>query len=204
MKISNNYFLVILSLIMACTFTACSQSEPIIEQEPTIYDGCCGTEPKIIQVEDLIVYIPNVITPNGDGINDVFYPISNAQTNGFTAFGNFDLYDENDNWIFHRNGLDVETGMDYGFRGVANEKPLYPVTTKNYDYTGKFKYRFYIAFKLKDGTEQLVDVEGEACVVRCDEDAYVLKDKEGCQFPVQVTNGIYDPLLPSREENCIK
>ena len=61
MKISNNYFLVILTLIMACTFTACSQSEPIIEQEPTIYDGCCGTEPKIIQVEDLIVYIPNVI-----------------------------------------------------------------------------------------------------------------------------------------------
>jgi len=189
---------------MTYTFTACSQSEPDIIQEPTIYDGCCGTGPKIIQVEDLIVYIPNVITPNGDGINDVFYPISNVDTNGFTAFGNFEIYDDTGKWIFHRNGLNVETGKDYGFRGIANDKPLYPVTTRNYDYTGKFKYSFYIAFRLKDGTEQLVDVEGEACVVRCDEDAYVLKNKEGCQFSVQVTNGIYDPLLPSREENCIK
>lgn len=204
MKISNNYFLVILTLIMACTFTACSQSEPIIEQEPTIYDGCCGTEPKIIQVEDLIVYIPNVITPNGDGINDSFYPIANVTTNDFIVTGNFDLYDENDNWIFHRDALDVETGKDYGFWGIANSRPLYPVTTKNYEYTGKFKYKFYLSFRLKDNSIEIIDVEGEACVVRCDEEAYVLKNKEGCQFPVQVTNGIYNPLLPSREENCIK
>lgn len=204
MKISNNYFLVILSLIMACTFTACSQSEPIIEQEPTIYDGCCGTEPKIIQVEDLIVYIPNVITPNGDGINDVFYPQTNVTTNGFITVGNFLITDDTSKWLYFRNSLSVETAKDKAFRGIANEKPLSPDPSRNYDYTGKFKYSFYIAFKLQDGTEKLVDVEGEACVVRCDEDAHILKNKLGCQFPVQGLNGIFDPLLPHQEDECFK
>ena len=78
MRISSPTIIQIILLCVTISVTGCTQSsqeETVITT--TIYDGCCGTAPKVYEVEDYKVYIPNVITPNGDGINDAFYPICN-------------------------------------------------------------------------------------------------------------------------------
>ncbi|MBK7697354.1 MAG: hypothetical protein IPJ39_00820 [Saprospiraceae bacterium] len=50
----------------------------------------------------------------------------------------------------------------------------------------------------------MIKVSGEACVVRCDQDAHVLIGKDGCYFPLQGVGGIYNPNIANNEENCIK
>ena len=44
------------------------QHEPLPSQENP-YEGCCGLEPVVFKVGAGSVYIPNVVTPNGSGIN---------------------------------------------------------------------------------------------------------------------------------------
>ncbi|MFN8339195.1 MAG: hypothetical protein U0T36_09265 [Saprospiraceae bacterium] len=184
----------------------CTQSPP--EEEvvaaPTIYDGCCGTEPKQLTIGSLNVYIPNIITPNGDGINDVFIPQSNSMTNATFYVVNFYIYDTLDNVIIYARGLNVEDTKNWGFTGIASKTPFNPSTQSNYKYTGKFKYSFTVGNRFPDGNGIDVEVKGEGCVVRCDEDAHVIKTKNGCYFPIQGVNGVYDGTIPNQEENCIK
>ncbi len=183
----------------------CTQSPPEeMAVTPTIYDGCCGTEPKTYEVEDYKVYIPNVITPNGDGINDAFYPICNKMEKYKYAIGNFKIFNDSSEVIFIRDAIDLTNPEGWSFRGIAWTRPYKPQLTQTYEYTGKFHYSFHLAFRLKDDTEKIILVEGDACVVRCDADAHVIKDKDGCYFPVQGLNGVYDASLPWQEDNCIK
>jgi hypothetical protein len=190
-------------LIIACIYTLNGCTQDTIQTQ-TIYDGCCGTEPKVYEIEDHKVYIPNVITPNSDGINDAFYPISNQTVEGKFKVARFYIYDDTTKLIFVRQGLGILESEGFGFKGVAWTQPHKPQITKTYDYTGKFKYTFEMGFLLKDGTWHFEEVEGEGCVVRCDDDASVLKNKEGCYFPMQGTGGEYDPLITINEDKCIK
>lgn len=192
----------IVLILFTFIYIGCSQDP--IDPIPNPYEGCCGTELRTFQVEDYVVYIPNIITPNGDGINDVFYPICNVMKNGKFAVGNYFIYNDTSKLVFVRPGLNVEEAEDWGFKGIANKRPTKPEVFFNYEYTGKFKYSFHMAFLLQDGTEKLIFVDGEACVVRCDDDAHIVKDKNGCYFPVQGLNGTYTASLPTLEENCIK
>ncbi|MGB4960044.1 MAG: hypothetical protein WBO36_11260 [Saprospiraceae bacterium] len=203
MKQSIVLFKIIGLTLFAFSNAGCSQ--PLVEiQSQNKYEGCCGTEPRIFKVEDYVVYIPNIITPNGDGINDVFYPRCNVMKNGKFAVASFFMYDDTSKLIYALPGLNVESADAWGFKGVANKRPSRPEVHLNFEYTGKFKYSFYLAFLLKDNTEELIFVEGEACVVRCDEDARIIKGKGGCYFPVQGIDGIYNAGIPSSEDNCIK
>ncbi len=205
MRISSPTIIQIILLCVTISVTGCAQSsQEETVNTTTIYDGCCGTAPKVYEVEDYKVYIPNVITPNGDGINDAFYPICNKMEKGKFAVARFYIYNDTSELIFARQGLNITEPEAWGFKGVAWTKPLKPQITTVYDFTGKFKYSFYLSFWLSDGKEHLIEVEGEACVVRCDQDAHVLVGKDGCYFPLQGISGVYDATIPNKEENCIK
>ncbi len=188
-------------LLMLCTISGCSQEAV---QSPTPYDGCCGTEPKVYEVEDYRVYIPNVITPNEDGINDAFYPICNKMEIGKFAVANYQIFNDTGKLIYYLQGLDIIKPASWGFRGFGWQRPFKPQVHERVELTGKFKYSFVLAFRKADNTEFLLEVEGEACVVRCDANAHVIKMKEGCYFPVQGATGIYNALINANEDSCIK
>jgi gliding motility-associated-like protein len=75
--------------------------------------NCTDTASKYI---DVLPFIPNVFTPDGDGINDVFMP-------------DFDLE------IVDRNGMRIYKGSE-GWDGRRNDRPADPDT---YFYLIKYK-----------------------------------------------------------------
>lgn len=206
MKTKSMHTLKLLIVMSLYTLTGCSQDQDPVTTPTvaTIYDGCCGTEPKIYEIEDYKVYIPNIITPNNDGINDAFYPICNKMEYGKFTVSDYRIYDDTGNIIFVLGALDIENPEEWGFKGKGYKRPFIPREHENFEYIGKFKYSFKLILTKNDSTYEFIDVEGDACVIRCDEDAHVFKNKAGCYFPIQGQNGIFNPLISRQEENCIK
>jgi gliding motility-associated-like protein len=81
--------------------------------------GCSDTIVKSIVVgEDFSVFVPNSFTPNGDGLNDVFY----AKGYGITAF-NMVVYDRWGTLVF--SSSDINAAWDGTMKGVAAKEDTY-------------------------------------------------------------------------------
>lgn len=119
------------------------------------------------------IYIPNVFTSNGDGINDLFYPFISDEIGKVQGFQIFSA--EGDTVIFHRPTI-VYTRLDEfawnGFRNGSRFSTLY---------RGKFKYRMRIVSK----DLQVRFIDGEACSILCEPGTVELKVKKGCFYPSQ-------------------
>jgi CHU_C Type IX secretion signal domain len=197
-----------INLILICSlaflFYSCEKAvdEPVTEL-PAIYQGCCGTKPVEFTYGLSKVYIPNVFTPNGDGLNDYFYPtISDdiVDVQDFTI-----LSAVGDTVLFERpsfnNYIDIP---NYAWKGERYNKN----GTYKSDYQGLFKYNMRIANK--SGQSQYL--EGEACVIRCGKETKVFKTKEGCFYPDQADavdnkglgkgNGLLSKVKKTQESTC--
>ena len=68
-------------------------------------NGCVDTIYKPVEVlDDFTVYIPNAFSPNGDDINEEFYPIGNGISDEKYSFMIFDRWGE---LIFSTNKLNI-------------------------------------------------------------------------------------------------
>ena len=81
--------------------------------------GCVERDIVCIEVrEDFSAYVPNVFTPNGDGLNDKFFiygeSISNITLRIFDRWGHVVFY-----------GTDIETGWDGTFKGLDCKSDVY-------------------------------------------------------------------------------
>jgi len=76
--------------------------------------GCSAVEQITIDVTEVKPKIPNVFTPDGDGLNDIFEVIVNGQNIEIIEFK-----------IFNRWGQKVhdKTGVDHGWDGTVDGKP---------------------------------------------------------------------------------
>jgi hypothetical protein len=153
---------------------------------------------KIYDIKGAKIYVPNLITPNGDKINDAFYPIASNMKRGSFAVANFQVFDEDKNLIFFMPRMDVENAEVWSFTGIASKRPYKPAEEQNYEYTGRFFYKFLLAVADGKGGEELKEVEGSGCVVRCDADAKIVKSKMNCNFPSQGNGGVFDKSMASK------
>lgn len=91
--------------------------------------GCVDTAHAWIYVEeDLIYYVPNTFTPDGDGHNETFKPVL---TSGFDpSFYHFSIYNRWGEVVYESE--DIEGGWDGEFRGA---------TAQDGTYTWKIEFR---------------------------------------------------------------
>jgi len=71
-------------------------------------NGCYSTDTLVV-ANDCYINYPNVFSPNGDGLNDYFFP-RNLLTKGLTSF-KLDVYNRWDSWYSQRIRLMAEAGM---------------------------------------------------------------------------------------------
>ena len=166
------------------------------------YEPCCGVPSEVSReiVPGINIFIPNVFTPNGDGINDLFYPIVDTSLvkNGSVVW--FTIYNSSDDkikrGIFNREWVNYNDVKNYSFTGTYfkenNERAIWE---------GQFWYKFSV---LIEGKGQF-NFEGSACSIVCDDEAAIFRDKQGCFFPIQVTKDIQgDNKLSNQETDCFK
>jgi len=84
-------------------------------------DGCTSTDSILVQ-NDCYMDIPNVFTPNGDGLNDYFYP-RQLLTRGLTTF-KMNIYNRWGQLIFETTTLDG-AGWDGKLNGVDQPEGVY-------------------------------------------------------------------------------
>lgn len=176
-----------LGMSLFITFTACPQEDPPLEPEPeNIYEGCCGTEPVTAQVGQGSLFIPNIFTPNSDGINDVF--MANADAN-IASISNFEVINRDDSIIFQLATLIPNAIAWDGQMGNGE------------GYNGYFEYRMTVSDQ--NGTSMLVS--GNSCAFRCDTVSTVFEDLTRCHFPAQYDgNGGVDISTQNVDTQCFE
>lgn len=177
----------LLALSLAGMFSCTAQSsEP---PKSTKYESCCGATPVEFTKGNAYVYVPNVFTPNGDGVNDWFTPSVNENIIGFDAYLIYTPV--GDTVVFATSNFDPKNIENTAWDGMKRDGT---------PYIGAFRYE--LSMFHKDGT--LYQITGTACRVECDKDAAALKENPDCFYPSQIdtTNGKLNKAKPSGEINC--
>jgi len=84
-------------------------------------NGCYSTDTLVVS-NDCYINYPNVFSPNGDGLNDYFFP-RNLLTKGLNSF-KLDIYNRWGQLVFTTNTLDGR-GWDGKFNDVAQPEGVY-------------------------------------------------------------------------------
>ena len=88
----------------------------------TVSIGNCHATDSVTISQDCFVAMPNIFTPNGDGVNDYFYPRS-LLSSGLTEF-KMDIYNRWGALIFETNAVEGQ-GWDGKYNGVAQPEEVY-------------------------------------------------------------------------------
>lgn len=151
------------------------------------YVGCCGTTPVLFTVGNAKLYVPNAFTPNGDGINDTFFPTFNDKVSKIELF---QISTPELGVIYLTLEVDKQNPIINGWNGIDAD---------GNKYSGPFSY----AMTVTDDTGYLQSFSGSACSITCDSFATVFKTKTGCFYPAQSDgDGGLDANLPILEEDC--
>jgi hypothetical protein len=160
-----------------------------IQVTPEAYKSCCGTSPVEFSIGKGNVYVPNVFTPNGDGINDFFFPVINGEV---AVVQNFTILTPGKDTVLYNTKAVIYSDIKNNSWNGKNWNNGIP-------YTGLFKYGMSIY--TKDGRNWIV--EGEACAIPCGKDMVVFKTNEGCFYPSQANNeGKADRNKINEEKDC--
>lgn len=86
----------------------------------TDYNGCKASDSVILKQCELLLWMPNVFTPDGDGLNDVFLPVYKLDVDIKFQMYIFNKWGEQ---IFSTN--EISKGWDGTYKGVPCKEDLY-------------------------------------------------------------------------------
>ena len=188
MKHTLQLSILLLYLFIAQACVAQNSAEPD-QVLPEGYQSCCGTEPVTFKNGKTSIYVSNVFTPNGDGINDTFLPSINSEV--LTLVNFTILTPGKDTVLYHTLFVDVSRMKEYAWNGKNWHNGIV--------YSGPFVY----GMEVMDRDEKPYVVEGMACSIPCKKEMQVFKTKEGCYYPAQAgKNGDLDTRLSNAEKDC--
>jgi gliding motility-associated-like protein len=87
------------------------------------YNGCKASDSVLLRQCDLLIWMPNVFTPNGDGVNDVFLPKYKSDVEITFQMLIFNKWGEQ---IFST--TDINKGWDGTYKGMLCTEDLYTWT----------------------------------------------------------------------------
>lgn len=200
----NKSILYFITLGFALTFQSCTGQDDIISPpiQSEKYEPCCGVSSDVFRefAPDVKLFVPNVFTPNGDGVNDYFYPLMDTTIipNGSIIY--FAIFDSDipaERNLLHSGpgGFLHSNIKGYAFSGKYYDRP----NGKWETWRGQFWYEMVVSVEGK-GVWRFT---GSACSIVCDEEAAIFRDKEGCFFPIQAdSKGNYISTIPPGEDDC--
>lgn len=149
-----------------------------------VLDGCCDTPAINTMVGNGHIYVPNVFTPNGDGINDLLVVYGDQH---IKLIRSFRVNDKDGSTVFFSENIPLNNFF-YAWDGTVNNQ------YKNGVYS--------IVMEVEALVGTIANLQGKVCNYRCldsgEEDPI---SSVGCQFPAQVLNGLYNPNLPTLESS---
>ncbi len=191
----NLQFLFLLAISFSITTQGCSQEPDPASSE--VYESCCGTEPVEFYVQGsstYYVYVPNVFTPNEDGLNDKFMPVLNSQikTINYMTVSKEVTDDTTSSKLYDIQDIDAVNMAQFAWNGKDPQGNIH---------SGLFTYK--ISLSTIDGFNYAVT--GKGCSIVCGPEAKVFKTKTGCFYSSQaINNGHLEMSLSNMEEDCFK
>lgn len=162
---------------------ACNKSN---NEDQKLYRGCCVSSPVVDDIGGANVFIANIFTPNGDGINDIFFPSTN--TIAIDKISEMRLSDFDGNILFEKSEIDPMAAAE-GWNGQTNGSV----------FKGTFNYR--ITIRAFDGEEKMF--QGVACSYVCEPQEFPAENFPNCFFPNQNDgNGGLNSNIPALEDDC--
>lgn len=168
------------SLVLFCAFLIFSCDEP--DDELNDYALCCEEGPLDATAGAGHVYLPNMFTPNNDGVNDIFYLQADG---GIDRIELFEIKSPGGSLLYTRSAI-LPNDLTKGWDGTVS-----PTET----YKGRFLYKL----EMRDTTGSIETIEGSACSYLCDDPGKV-GNPGNCFFPNQ-NNGMggLDVNIPSSD-----
>ncbi len=166
---------IILALAVLFLFS-CKEEDP---PEPyNIFAGCCNQTNPIKEVGQGKLYVPSLITPNGDGLNDGFVLTANS---GIDHFENLEIKNQLGVLLYEKSFIDASSNEGWFPTGVL----------------GTFRYSF-TAYDTLGFNQSFL---GTACAITCDTTASGVT-KANCFLPDQYLPS--SDSIVSSSETCIQ
>jgi len=146
--------------------------------------SCCDTAPLQAEFDLAKVYIPNAFTPNGDGINDIFFVYGSSNLEKVNSFSIFD----GTTMIFEKNDF-LPNDPQLGWAGI--------LSSGNKAEDGVYTYKV----SLTSTSNETAEYEGAVCL-RGSSPIPCVDSESDCAYSIQHNGeGAFDAFLPS-EESC--
>ena len=185
-----SFLIFIFSLIL---FSNCNSDDTPVECTPTVinpYLNCCGTAPLEAVLGTGKMYVSNIFTPNGDGNNDLFFPLSNDDIIEIKIFL---IKDNQGQEVFKKLDLLASASIVNGWDGRDDDGNALE---------GIFDYEITVT----DNNNQEGTFTGKVCSYPCeaaDVTLFPTDNVNGCGFPSQHSGeGDFDIFLPNGEASC--